>query len=261
MTDRGSVTLAGSTVNWQRHSLPCVPFADSHLDSSGRLTIAAEERLAASQSLSRLGSAFSKIWSKDEARPVRDLLTAIRHLCDFTVVLDSHIQGRPGRSSVTLSDQRNFAHHAIMSLPSAQEFTTATGVLCDELYEPSRLGCLVYSILTIFPVPPTTSLYRRVIFDLQRSLFNTKVMHQQELDRYASLAWLLSMAGLMCIGMPERHEVVVQLMQVLDDLKIKTLSSYITLLQGFLWHSSTSEIDGMEIWREVQRERKRIATV
>lgn len=230
-----------------------MPYSTGHLDDEGRLAITEEERTWTQPILGRLGTSFGKVWSCNDARPVSNLILTIQHMCDFTIIVENYAEGRPpARMSTAINDQRNFTHHALMSLCSSREFEIATGNLCDDLYEPCRLASAVYSILVIFPMPPTLTLYKKVAAELRQSLIGQVAMETLGAARLELLVWTLTMGALVSIGLPERAWFMTQMTRALDRLEIRALSGFKALLQGFLWHPKTNDTDGMELWRDIK---------
>lgn len=178
-----------------------VAHAGEYLDSQDRLLLTEDESVYAKPTLSQLASGFGRVWSDDSRRPVTDLLRVVTRMSDFVTILESYLDGRSiGKSSATLMDQNNFAHHALMSLPSAKEFTRATSNLTDVLYEPCRLSCIIFSLLVIFPVPLTLPLCSKIIAALLRHLVVVEHAMEEDCARKELTAWILTMGAVFALA-------------------------------------------------------------
>src|SRR3954467_8876157 len=76
---------------------------------NGRLSLSDQEREWVTSSLGQLGKGFWKIWDSSKAVEVNELCIVIQHICDFTTVVENHVQGRwMSRTFTEIIDQRNF---------------------------------------------------------------------------------------------------------------------------------------------------------
>ena len=231
--------------------------AGEYLDASARLLLSEDEHIYRNAAMEQLASGFIRVWDDDHGRPITDLLRVVMHMSDFVAILESYLDGRPsGRSSATLMDQNNFTHHALMSLPSAKGFAKATGNFSDELYEPCRLGCMIFSLLVIFPIPLTWPLCNKIIAQSLRHLLVVELASRRGRAGGELAVWILTMDAIFAVGLPERNAFITSLTKVLDQLEINGMRSFNMLLAGFLWHPRTNDIDGIGVWRDVQLQRK-----
>lgn len=233
--------------------MPFIPFTDIYLDGN-RLTMTEHERQSTRSTLGSLGTSFLKVWKDSTDYATLQLLQAIQHLCDFTMVLENYVEGRPvSRPPATLTDQRNFTQYALMSLPSAQEIENDMAEPCDVQYEPCRVACIIYSLLVVLPLPPIARLFEKIAAKLQRSLLNIRSGIIED-SRVELQVWILAMGAIISIGLPERDWFVEELSRVLQTSGIRGLKTFTDVLQGFLWHSKTSGRDGIALWRALPME-------
>lgn len=232
--------------------MPFVPFTDSYLEN-GRLAISVQERQWAEPVLGAIGSSFLKIWADSDNDTTINLLKAICHMCDFTIVVNNYMEGRSvTREPAAMTDQRNFTQHTLMALPASSELENA-GYQYDEQYEPCRLACIVYSFLVIFPLPPIAGLFERLTAKLQKSLFNMCSSLDLDRDRMELQVWILTMGAIITIGLPERDWFLSEMRPLLHILALKDVRQFSRVLDGFLWHANTSARDAMDLWRDLQQ--------
>lgn len=247
--------LLDATKTLRRVSIPFIPFTNAYLDN-GRLAVTTGERSSTNSVLGSLGTAFFKVWQSSDDRATWQLLQVIQHLSDFTVVLENHIEGHiVSRPPAALTDQRNFAQHALMSLPSAQDQENEAIGMCDEQYESCRLGCIIYSLLVVFPLPPIMRLFERIAAKLQRALLNVRMEGGKDHARLELHAWTLTLGAIISIGLPERAWFVQELVVTLQALETEQLAGLTGILRSHLWHPKTSSRNAIELWQELSRAR------
>lgn len=231
--------------------MPFIPFTNAYLDGDC-LAVTGQERSSTSSTLGALGTSFLNVWKHSADRATFQLLQVIQHMCDFTIVLENYVQGRPvSRPPAALTDQRNFTQHALISLLSAQEIENEHAEVCDVQYESCRLACIVYSLLVVFPLPPMVGYFERVTARLQESLLRMKPGGIQGDSRRELQVWILTMGATISIGLPERTWFLNELATTVQPLRIRDPETFTGVLQGFLWHPKTNSRDGLKLWREL----------
>lgn len=218
-----------------------------------RLAVTPKEREWALPVLQTLGFAFFKLWSNTNDDSTEALLRVIQHLCDFTVLVENYIEGRANpRPPAAFTDQRNFTHHSLIALPSAQDLEDQGVKGFDLQYESCRLGCMVYSLLVVFPMPPLVKLFEKLSVRLQRTILNLRLPTVVQQDRWDLHVWVLAMGALISIGLAERNWYVSELAFFCKSLGISSHEDLIHILQGFLWHPATNGDDGSQLWDDIQ---------
>lgn len=236
--------------------MPFIAFTDAW-SRGARLAVTKAERASTNLSLGSLGSSFSTVWSEPHSQLTAALLAAVHHLCDFTILVENYVEGRPAaRPPAALTDQRNFTQHSLMSLPTAHDIEIEGDELCDVQYESCRLACVVYSLLVVFPLPPIVGLFEKVTVRLQRSLLNMRPLPSSDQARNKLQLWILVMGALMAIGLPERSWFITELVGLTNKVGLVEFDNFTTLMQGFLWHPKTNSYDGLELWTAVQAARE-----
>ncbi|OQV03891.1 hypothetical protein CLAIMM_08871 [Cladophialophora immunda] len=169
--------IMGACRNIGRPIFPFISHTATFVSEDGRLSVTSHERDAVAPDLGQLGTGFWQVWSANASSTsyLDDLLTVIRDICDFTVVVENHASGRwMPRTSPEIIDQRNFVQHKLMSLLSAEELVAtsdaAAAVDDDAQYETCRLACILYSFLVVFPVPPVVGPFEILIERVKRAL-------------------------------------------------------------------------------------------
>jgi hypothetical protein len=236
--------------------MPFIPFTDKYLED-GTIAVTAQERAWARAALGDIGQSFHEAWADATDSSVGALMKAVDNLSAFTILVENYVAGRPSaRPPAALTDQRNLAQHALISLSSAQELNAKEQIVPDNQYESCRLAMIAYSFLVVFPFPPTVRLFERLIERLQHAVINLRQTRQLAMARHNLQVWILSMGALLSLGLPERAWFVDELAQTVDLRQIGDRESFVQVLQGFLWHPKTSARDGLELWRDVEASRQ-----
>ena len=232
---------------------PIFPFLahSNHFMVEGRLNIDMQEREWASPVLGPLGSGFWKVWGSSNTSTIRDLCIIIQHVCDFTIVVENHIEGRwSPRTFTTIIDQRNFIQHSVMSLKPARELFEHGATPEEDLYEPCRLAIIVFSFLVVFPVPPVAGPFESLTERLLVALSEIKSCGEP-LSSSKLLLWILVMGAVAAIGLPKRQWFLRRIHDLLQTLAVEDWKDMKVILQSFLWLPSTNDFDGQEVWAEM----------
>jgi hypothetical protein len=246
-----SADLFESTRNLKPSLMPFIPFTDSW-GTHHVLAVSQSEKDAARAALGPMASGFRELWGPSDDPFLAQLLRVVYHMCDFTVVVENHVEGRPApRPPAALTDQRNFTQHSLMALPSARDIQRA-GHGYDPQYDACRLASMVYSFLVIFPFPPVERLFERLTAALQNATMDAVDIPTGP-TRAGLQVWILTMGALISIGLPERSWFVAELASSLLEAGITDFQQYTDKLRTFLWHPRTSARDATELWRDVRR--------
>lgn len=249
-----SADLFEASRNLRTPYLPFVPHTQTYL-FHGYIAISDDEREWTAPVLEQLGTGFQSIWASPSEIDSA-LCVVIRHLCDFTIIVDNYVEGRQSyRLPAELTDQRNYVQHCLMSLPSAAEIRAHDLGHTDTQYECCRLACIAYSFLVVFPLPPVVGLFERVALRLRRELMNLDdALEGFDTERLKLQLWVVMLGTTISIGLPQHSWYQRNLSLLAARLSLKNWQQVFPLLQTFLWHPATNDRDGMEIWREFRRQ-------
>lgn len=183
---------------------------------------------------------------------MHDFFAVIQHACDFTVVVENYVRGRwTPRTSTEIMDQRNYIQHSLMSLPSYRALS-ADEVYVDEVhYESARLAVIIYSFLVIFPIPPVAGPFETLTRLLRRESEQHILKHARRARLHIQL-WILMMGAIASIGLPCRPWFLSELAVYMKMAKIDSWQDLQAILQTFLWHPGTNNVDGLDIWDDVE---------
>ena len=214
----------------------------------GELSISiAEREAAAATGLGPLGRGFSKVWDAASSPAIVELHRIIRLACDLTIVIENCTQGRWLRPIPEMIDQRNYVQHSLMSLPTSQDLIDRGVDICDPYYDSCRLATIIYSFLLIFPVPPVSGPFETLTLQLRREL-ETMSLENKDCPRPEMHLWILVMGAIASLGLPARPWFLSRAMALSDTLDLHEWQDLKRVLESFLWHYSTSDVDGVEVW-------------
>jgi hypothetical protein len=235
---------------------PIFPFL-AHSNNSvidGGLSVSDEEHEWAMPTIGRLGTGFLDVCESSTAAELHDLWKVIQQMCEFTIIVENHVQGRwTPRTFTMLIDQRNFVQHSLMSLKTKQELYDNDSVVIEPLYECCRLAVIVYSFLVIFPIPPVAGPFEALAQQLGAE-FTTVNLHDQNLSTSKLLLWVLMMGAIAAIGLPERRWFLSHIQTLSAHMGIAKWEEMKEILQLFLWLPSTSDPDGRDVYIEMQED-------
>ena len=155
------------------------------------------------------------------------------------------------RTFPELIDQRNYVQHALMSLESGRHLDGRGGGAFQ--YESCRLASTVYSFLVIFPVPPVVGPFEILTQQLSREL--ETIEHDGLPPARLNLhIWALFMGAIGSIGLPSHGWFLSKVKTLLQKTDIREWKDLQMVLRSFLWHPSTNDVDGFNIWTETQYE-------
>lgn len=220
----------------------------------GRLLVSAQERRWTEKELGSLGLSFWKIWGSHSPATIQKLCTVIRHMCDFTTVVENYIDGRwVSRMPAELTDQRNYVQHSLISLETGAEIEKGGERLTEPHYESCRLACIAYSFLVIFPFPPIVGLFERLTARLQKAMMNIRLrLDELSRPRLELHLWIAVMGAIICVGLPDRAFYIREITKILPQLQVDSYEGLVRILQTFLWHPKTNNYDGMDLWRALK---------
>lgn len=202
--------------------------------------------------LGKLGTGFWEVWDIRSSPDMHELFGIIQDACDFTVVVENYIRGRwMQRTSTEIMDQRNYIQHSLMSLKSSAELKEREIYVDDLHYESGRLALIIYSFLVIFPIPPVAGPFETLTRLLRRELGRTN-LKEGPVARLNIQLWILIMGAIASIGLPCRPWFVSEISRIAKMANVKSWQHLQSIMQSFLWHPGTNNIDGLDIWSEVE---------
>jgi hypothetical protein len=193
-------------------------------------------------------------WSGTHSQEVLHLIKVSELFADFTIFMDNFLEGRFVLGEpVELTDFRNSSQHQLMSVPSARTLQTAGQLDIDLLYEACRLACIAYSLLVVFPLPPTVGLFEKLAQRIRTEIANlSSVQDDFTTNQREMHFWILVMGSVVSTGIPDRRFFVTNLLDSAARLGISDWQEAVEVLETFLWHPSTNNKDGLDLWRDMQ---------
>ena len=251
-----SCELFDCTRKMQRPAVPFVPYTQN-FQQHCRNTDHAKESLVPARNLQLIGLGFGSAFYATSSQEVLNMLEAISQLADFTIFMDNFLEGRCVLDEpVELTDMRNSAQHRLMSLPSSKILMAAESLDIDIQYESCRLACMSYSLLVILPLPPTVGLFERLARRLRSEIAKLSTAQESfNTDQRKLHFWVLAMAAIICTGLPERQNFLAQFAVQAERLGVKDKLVVIEVLKHFLWHPSTNNNDGLQLWIDMNEAR------
>ena len=248
-----SCGVTGACRSLSKPIFPFIPFETTFI-IDGRLSMVDHERDWALSTLGRLGSGFWEVWGWFPIGEVGELCKVIQHICDFTIIVENHVQGRwTPRTFTVIIDQRNFVQHSLMSLKSQQELYDSDSTMEESLYECCRLAAIIYSLLVIFPLPPVFGPFEGLADQLHLELTLVS-LDDQTTPRSRLLIWALVMGAIAALGCPERPWFLSQIRVLSTKMKVEKWAQMKEILLSFLWLPSTNDPDGQDVWMEMQED-------
>lgn len=215
----------------------------------GELCVSMAEREAAAAGLGLLGTGFSKVWNAASFPAIQGLLHVIRLACDLTIVVENYTKGKWQRTRPEIIDQRNYVQHALLSLPTSQDLTHRGIEVHDSYYESCRLATIIYSVLIIFPVPPVFGPFEILTRKLRQELEKIS-LESQNSPRLEMHLWILVMGAIASLGLSDRPWFLSRTLALSQALDLHEWRDLKRVLESFLWHYSTSDVDGIEVWMD-----------
>ena len=196
------------------------------------------------------GTAFYAATSKESL----DLIEVLSLFADFTIFMDNFLEGRSVlQEPVELTDLRNFCQHRLTSLSSSRDLIAADVLDVNPQYESCRLACIGYSLLVVFPLPPTVGLFEKLVRRIRMEIASLSTFHEAFNTGQRKLHfWILAIGAIVSTGLPERQQFLVQLVDQAERLGITDWKTAVEVFKHFLWHPSTNNKDGLDLWRDMQ---------
>lgn len=203
----------------------------------------------ADHALASLGHAFSalRLWIIYER--ASQLQLVLDGMADYIRASDDFIRQLPAeRNNAVMSDQRNMIQHRLMSLclPPEDAFEGR------DLFDVTWLAAVAYSLIAVFPLAPNAARFDRLAHLIRQK------MSDPMLGPYWSrapdlLLWIMVVGALCAVGTRHRSWYVNALKQEQNRLGMLTWTNLRFRLTGFLWFPFTSDLDGLELWEEIQQ--------
>jgi hypothetical protein len=197
-----------------------------------------------------LGKGFVALYKILSPEQVLHLYPVLCRLCDYTLAVHDYVEGTSeAQSLAVIVDERNFVQHSLMSLNHHGE----TGEVEEEysLYELCRLAAIIYSLIVVFPLPVTAAPFAKLGLQIKEQISKSTV-HTWWNEAPQLMLWITVMAAIASIGLSERAWFVSTLDRLIGRLKMNSWAEMKEHLQRFLWYGSTSDIDGVDLWKEIE---------
>lgn len=199
--------------------------------------------------LRRMGLGFCTMIRLSSTEFCSQTRTALDFLALYSLSIDDYVSGRLMQKSLErLAEERNFVQHRILRL--CPEDGEADGVVGDGIAHACHRAGLIYSYCSLFPMSaaPFALLVRQLRAQFKNAGFFDEWKEVPEL-----LTWVAVMYGIAAVGMPERALATTLLRRCVERLMIDSWEQLKELLLRFLWFPSTNDIDGMELWDEIEQ--------
>jgi len=199
-------------------------------------------------SMPDIGQGFPEEWQQSDSRLLQDLFTTVRYMSGYSRLVFNHSEGIKLQSTGTLTDLRNSIQHRLLSLPACPSALGSSGIY--HLYESTRLGAQIYSLLCIYPYPAGPAPFAEAASRLKRELSNLDP-RTISYEESKLLFWILVMGAIVTVGTFDRLWFITALGPVAYGLQVESWPDMKSLLLTFLWLSKTNDIDGRDVWDEV----------
>lgn len=203
-----------------------------------------------SHPLSDLGKGLVVLQGVLPPDKVVHLYPVLRRLCDYTLAVHNYVEGTLGAYGLdVMADARNFVQYSLMSL--APDAETSGVEHTDLFFELCRLAAMIYSLLVVFPLPVTTAPFAMLGRQIKEQMSKSTV-HARWSEAPQLMLWITFMGAIASIGSSERFWYISLLDRLIGRLKVGSWLEMKKLLEDFLWFGSTSDIDGLDLWKEIQ---------
>ncbi|GAD92698.1 conserved hypothetical protein [Paecilomyces variotii No. 5] len=187
------------------------------------------------------------------------LAEILQDIHTYSVVIDLHGKRKlhyPG--DAIMVDRRNFIQHRLMSLPSLAECAEDTlFVQTHRVYEPCRLATMIYSLLTVFPVPPVNAplaqLGRMVRVALTESDPRRSWRSAPDLLLWAFVLGAIA-SGVETTNADDRELrawYVGSLSRLATASRIRSWNDMKKIMKNILWLDCLCDAYGKELWEDI----------
>ncbi|KAK2807999.1 hypothetical protein FQN50_005081 [Emmonsiellopsis sp. PD_5] len=155
--------------------------------------------------------------------------------------------------TATMIDQRNIVQYTLLSLPGSDEMDDSFRAR-HPVYETARLAALTYNIGVLFPLPPMTAPFERLVPLLKSALQGALVRVNWAASVRATqlLLWVLAVGGIAAMGMGERGWFVGVLRRVVRQVGVVGWEGLKGMVGGIMWLECACDPGGKDLWREVE---------
>jgi hypothetical protein len=168
-------------------------------------------------------------------------------MSDYVGLIKNRVQGTMMTPDMNqMVHYRNLAHHQLLSLPPAE----ALGAQFTQLYpryEACRLAALIFGIGVTFPLPVWAAPFPRLVVLLRESLMSLDLQVAWN-DDLPLLLWILMLAGIAAIHLPDREWLVSALRDVISRIRLVDWEKAKAMLGEVLWLDSACEVGGRTLW-------------
>ncbi|EED19460.1 conserved hypothetical protein [Talaromyces stipitatus ATCC 10500] len=157
--------------------------------------------------------------------------------------------------SALFCDSRNFVQWHIMSLLPASHLGLVNPMVI-QVHEACRLGLVIFGIGVIFPLPPESAPFLKLVRLLQLELqmcAKDSMTWTHTVPEMKIRCWCLVLGGIAAIGTSEREWFVAELRLFKEKYSISTWNQVRRIMKSILWLDVVCNGPGEELWREVVR--------
>jgi hypothetical protein len=200
----------------------------------------------------RMGKGFTVLKDLLLQKRLLQFYPVLRKICSYTLAIHDYVEGTSEAQTLGLmADERNYVQHCLMSLGTDKDLGETEQQFC--LYNLCRLGMLIYSLLTIFPLSPLTAPFAKLGREMEEQL-SKPATDDLWVQAPQLMLWITVMGAISTIGSSQRSWHVLVLVAHTQQLKINSWAEMKECLQEFLWSENTSDVDGADLWKEIQLE-------
>jgi hypothetical protein len=180
-----------------------------------------------------------------------ELINVLIDLQQITLIIEAYAQGTlQNPNIVSIASRRNGSVHALLSLATAEEVPGLT-VVQSILYESIRLTTLVYTLATVFPLPPFTGVVFRVVPQLV-TLVDTVDLDVLCGPAAKAFLWAMFVCGTSAETFPQRPWFVKTLKVMLKSAGIDRWVELKAVLSSHLWLDSAMDEPGFNLFDEIR---------
>lgn len=200
-----------------------------------------------------LGQAFTLLPAFVDAIGFK-LLVVLRWVIQHTLAIDDYVHRRPNAPmTIQMSQQRSFVQHGLMLLTPTP--TRSGHEMENPLHRLCWLATVVFSLLVTYPIPPAAAPFHRLASDIRFWL-----SQPQSRDLYVQVPtfvlWVMVMGAVAAIGSDQRHWYLRALAHMSKAMGVMDWLALRDILTTFLWYGETNDVDGLNLWQDVNRLRQ-----
>lgn len=144
-----------------------------------------------------------------------------------------------------LNGDKEAVHHAILSIPPRPYPVDGS------LYEPVRLVVLVFDVGILFPLPPATGAFARLVQWMKAALESISLEVLSD-GMAKALTWILFVGGVAAKGQLERVWYIERLSDLVEWQGMTRWNEVKQLLRNFIWMADAMDEEAMDLWDDIR---------